>query len=603
MTWLWPYPVNWGDRVTNAQSYQTTIFESEDGTEQRSALRSTPRRTIQFGSVIAGGELAKFDRLIRRHHAEPCGLIDYNRSTGLTSNFVSGSDTAHVEQPKAWLYRGAAVAVVDGDRREVRTVKSVYGLAVVFHEENSSTWPAGTMIHPLTTGMIKPEFDIDLHTTKTGEVRFELEVTPGSEPWLREPMNRADTLWIGLDMGFNAISPMIAYGGLPLDLRLVLFGQTLKIFNFPSANRADFDKIISMIRKSSGSDFGPEDVDVGVGVGRRFDLVAGHLANVIPPLLEDPAYDRRVFGFFATGGATGGSQITASLIMDGLRDDPLLEMRAFNVGTAGNSNVAIFSNDPSGVVTFDHKHTRDIADALYSMAIPATGGEGRVSLTLMIDLSELSRTPYLETFNNRPVWSPRINWRRGRTITYARPYEVVGEAHGVIEVMDKIPYDSLTLEGELVAKTAVEAAQIERFFRLMRGRRGEFYMTQPNDELRAFGNHTAMSAILPLVGRYAAEEFLNSRFKRAVKVSRTDGIYFYRQIIGAALDGDGNSLLTMDGVWGSNVQQSMIEKVEWLVPYRFATDRLSTTWHTNEVAEMKVSMTEIPANTSEIFAT
>ncbi|HLP67781.1 MAG TPA: hypothetical protein VK181_09705, partial [Rhizobium sp.] len=49
---LWPWTINWKDGLNIAEEFKTDIIEARSGREQRIAMRSTPRKTLEFSILL-----------------------------------------------------------------------------------------------------------------------------------------------------------------------------------------------------------------------------------------------------------------------------------------------------------------------------------------------------------------------------------------------------------------------------------------------------------------------------------------------------------------------------------------------------------------------
>lgn len=208
---FFPYVPNWSQGSFKREfEFQTEILTSRDGTEQRRALRSTPRRKIEMEVLLERARLREFERLLIRNHRNPFLITDVIRSVPIASALpVSGTSLTLFEVPD-WLVEGEKVAIFDGMRVAEFEVDAISGLTVTFSEPSAQAWSKASHLAPVIEGRIQGRIDsrrvtnehaiVPITVTPTiavdavdeGEVDFGswlagLEVFRWSPNWSRQP--------------------------------------------------------------------------------------------------------------------------------------------------------------------------------------------------------------------------------------------------------------------------------------------------------------------------------------------------------------------------------------------------------------------------------
>lgn len=143
-TVLWPLRVNWAGGWDEKYSFNTDIFRSEAGYEQRRALRDDPRVRYSFTSLTGGAPRnAALSRLAARQGGE--FVIPYGREAAVLASPITAGGTAFslVSLPD-WWSPGQDLILIRGDRVSER-VQAVNATTLTEPAENS--WPVGTRVH------------------------------------------------------------------------------------------------------------------------------------------------------------------------------------------------------------------------------------------------------------------------------------------------------------------------------------------------------------------------------------------------------------------------------------------------------------------------
>lgn len=144
---LWPAAPNWSNTYKITYAFKTEIIVSASGREQRSALRRTPRKIIEYTATMRDGDLrAAKDRLWGRQHL---GLVipEAPRFTTLAAPMASGAQELTVVEAPAWLMPGGMIVLSDGVRSESFAVREVDGAVVTTVAIAEMDWAAGARVY------------------------------------------------------------------------------------------------------------------------------------------------------------------------------------------------------------------------------------------------------------------------------------------------------------------------------------------------------------------------------------------------------------------------------------------------------------------------
>lgn len=179
---LLDFRVNWDSSYRISYEFKTDMVVSRSGREQRRGLRETPRKSLEYRSLLTGDELRRFNRLMSSQHGRSIDTFEATRSAVTVAPLAAGVQTATLADVPTWLVAGTNVALVDRGRAISATVLEVDDNTVTFVAPVGTNWPVGTKIHPRLTGYLAQQIRVPhtTNTTATATIRF--DVDPASEP-------------------------------------------------------------------------------------------------------------------------------------------------------------------------------------------------------------------------------------------------------------------------------------------------------------------------------------------------------------------------------------------------------------------------------------
>lgn len=180
----WPLEPNWDQSYKLTYSFKTEIITSRSGREQRIALRTAPRKELNYRSLAIGDRFNAAKDLLWQWQARTLTVPELTRFINSTAVMGSGQNVMAVDQTPPWLVEGLTVILrVDGVS-EARTIASVGAGSVTFTSVSGTTWPVGVRLHPALSGYIATSTPLNRSTNAVATVSVNLKVTPLSEPWV-----------------------------------------------------------------------------------------------------------------------------------------------------------------------------------------------------------------------------------------------------------------------------------------------------------------------------------------------------------------------------------------------------------------------------------
>lgn len=273
---------NWSGGVKETYEFLTTVFTSRSGKEQRSAERMTPRRDVQFTSLLYGSALRVFKGAMHNRGNSLLSIPDAARYGATLIQDAPQSATEIVIRPvPTWLEDGVEISIsefLDSEQvgafsvAQVSSFSTSYsdafgngGKAVITLDSGlSEAWSAGAQIRPVIYGRLEENVAVDFLTDAIAEVDVNFKVNPPSNVpdlgvsevttfdsrdvflvnpnWVSAPRVQYDTPYESVDYDRGVIETY-----LPID-----FYTKVTQFNYSGRGGEDIKQILSLFVRMKG---------------------------------------------------------------------------------------------------------------------------------------------------------------------------------------------------------------------------------------------------------------------------------------------------------------------------------------------------------------
>lgn len=174
---------NWSSPVTATYQFLTGIAESEDGREQRWALRERPRLQIGFTAMLREEEYW-------RHQADLAGVgLDQTFVLPCPWRLATAAATASPGQPVVsvdpmpfWAVEGARLVVESDTLIEAGTILSVTGTDITLTSNLQGNYPAGSKVRPGYLARFQPSAEFNARVANVREMGVIYDAEPGDDP-------------------------------------------------------------------------------------------------------------------------------------------------------------------------------------------------------------------------------------------------------------------------------------------------------------------------------------------------------------------------------------------------------------------------------------
>lgn len=181
---VWPFPPNWSQQYAESLDWLTDVMTSFSGDEQRYALRSKPRRIIEYSSVVQKEESAIAGNLLwgwqNRNYAVPLWFD----KTVLSGGASIGATTLSLDTTNRGFFSGGLLLLINGPMDyEAIEIDSFTSSSVALAKPLERAWSVGTKVYPVNVARLPTNVT---STQLTDSVR-QLAVTFVSDPVQNDP--------------------------------------------------------------------------------------------------------------------------------------------------------------------------------------------------------------------------------------------------------------------------------------------------------------------------------------------------------------------------------------------------------------------------------
>ena len=191
-----------------------------------------------------------------------------------------------------------------------------------------------------------------------------------------------------------------------------------------------------------------------------------------------------------------------------------------------------------------------------------------------------------ETWNGREVFNRRADWATPRQRGSTRDIRAADFGVGRRRLYLPSAYNTRTLTGDYIARTAAEARGYLNFFLRQRGQQGEFYL--PTDFADITLAEPTGNGFMFVEGTDFAGVWAGHPVNKAISVKLRDGTRFYRAVAAITVQGQ-QSRIQLDQAVPSYITPSDVEVISWLPVTRLASDELVIEWLTDQAARVRLN--------------
>lgn len=192
---------NWGDALKESFAWLTDIDTARDGTEQRRALRTRPRRTFEFSPLLSSAmKRRRFANTLAGWQQRTFAVPVWQDVAALASAAGVGATSLALDtRTRDFDAGGLLILWRDYDDFETAEIEAVTDDGVTLKHATLSAWPAGVSVCPLRLATLPASLQVTKLTATAATPRVVFAVDAG-EVSTRRAVAQARTLYRGTDV-------------------------------------------------------------------------------------------------------------------------------------------------------------------------------------------------------------------------------------------------------------------------------------------------------------------------------------------------------------------------------------------------------------------
>lgn len=207
-------------------------------------------------------------------------------------------------------------------------------------------------------------------------------------------------------------------------------------------------------------------------------------------------------------------------------------------------------------------------------------------------------SPSMWIQGGREVFVRQPNWGTAVESEFVWPSETIDYGFGRTKTFVPQNFGAMIRRASFVRQGAEDVEDVERFFSRQRGQAGEFMAPTWINDLPPVADLVAGTNFIRVAGTEVAAAYADDATYRAVAVIMDDGRRIFREVVSIAVD-SGESVLSLDRNWLSDLPLEEITMICWLPAMRMAVDQLTIEWVTSTVAQVSLGMRTLEALPAE----
>lgn len=184
---LFPYSPNWENGIQERLAWRTDVIESHNATEERTALRAKPRRTLSYELLREGHDTQQLDSLLWRYQATQFILPIWTDPQRLAATLPQASTNIPADTDGYDFEAGQwAVLIQHGQLFEVVQIEQVNADSLDLSGQTLLEWPPGTLLYPGRPARLPADVNAQRLTAGITSGRLEFEIDPSAgtaEDW------------------------------------------------------------------------------------------------------------------------------------------------------------------------------------------------------------------------------------------------------------------------------------------------------------------------------------------------------------------------------------------------------------------------------------
>lgn len=179
---IWTIRPNWRDGIRERLEWKTDVLESDNGTEQRRALRLSPRRAFEMVFNPVDQARSYFDLFLHRLVGEEFMLPLFHDKVLTTADRNPGNTSLAFDNTYREFMTDGYALLLGEDPFTFEVVEIVAQTAAgLTISALVNAWPAGTTLHPLRSARLEDESSVAAITSRVGQSTLGFTLTQAND--------------------------------------------------------------------------------------------------------------------------------------------------------------------------------------------------------------------------------------------------------------------------------------------------------------------------------------------------------------------------------------------------------------------------------------
>jgi hypothetical protein len=186
---VWPFPPNWSNPVNETLEWLTSVHRSYDGTEQRVRLRETPRRGMEYSSLLTRVEAQRWENYVFGWAGRLFAVPLWAEKANLTAPALAGDLTINLPTANRSFAAGTvAVLYRDADTVETLEIEAVTATSLTLKKPLDANWPMASFVYPVLVSALEGSPAADWQTSGVMRASVGFLGRPGNGITRTEPV-------------------------------------------------------------------------------------------------------------------------------------------------------------------------------------------------------------------------------------------------------------------------------------------------------------------------------------------------------------------------------------------------------------------------------
>lgn len=191
-----PMEPNWERPVKETLEWKTDVIFSYDGTEQRSAIRSKPRRYQEYYYTLTNLESQRIENLLWGWQFRRFAVPHWSEITILRDNIIPGQTTILTDTDNYHYTVGGLIFISDGLSYEMQEIESVTSGVITLSKGADGNWNNPILIAPVNLAKIDGDMNAKLKRETADVTSMNMQFMHDAittDPWIPTGSSPANT--------------------------------------------------------------------------------------------------------------------------------------------------------------------------------------------------------------------------------------------------------------------------------------------------------------------------------------------------------------------------------------------------------------------------